>query len=204
VGPRRPGGPAAPGLLSPPDAIPLPEPALSGGGIRLRPWRMEDAPRAAEGCQDEEIARWTTVPSPYALEDALAWIDGHEAGRLRGEALDLAVVGEAEGDLLGAIVLKEPWRDGGRGEIGYCTYRWARRRGVASGAVRLLTDWALGELGLARVELLVVVGNDASCRVAESAGYRREGVLRSYRLHRGSRTDMVLYAAVAGGSAAAG
>ena len=54
----------------------------------------------------------------------------------------------------------------------------ARGRGVATEALRLLTDWAFG-LGMLRAELHISVDNVASKRVAERNGYRLDGVLRS-------------------------
>jgi RimJ/RimL family protein N-acetyltransferase len=85
-------------------------------------------------------------------------------------------------------------RGDGSCEVGYWVARPARGRGVATRAVRLLSAWGLRELGLDRIELLVIEGNDASCRVAEAAGYRREGLLRRHREIKGTARDMVMYA----------
>jgi RimJ/RimL family protein N-acetyltransferase len=81
-----------------------------------------------------------------------------------------------------------------KGEVGYWIAREHRGRGAATRALRLLARWALGELGLARLELLADVRNVASHRVAERAGFVREGVLRSAREIKGARCDMVLFA----------
>ena len=71
-----------------------------------------------------------------------------------------------------------------------------RRRagGVASRALRLLAGWAAREHGLARLQLMVEPANMASIRVAEKAGFRREGLLRSYIEVKGTRRDVYLYA----------
>jgi ribosomal-protein-alanine N-acetyltransferase len=68
---------------------------------------------------------------------------------------------------------------------------------VASRAVRLLVRWAAGEHGIARLQLIVEPANAASIRVAESAGFRREALLRSYLELRGTRRDVYLYALLA-------
>src|SRR5436305_5146559 len=47
---------------------------LSGSRTTLRPWREADADAVFLACQDEDIQRWTTVPSPYALADAVAYV----------------------------------------------------------------------------------------------------------------------------------
>ena len=43
-------------------AIPLPNPPLTDGEIRLRAWKARDAPAVTAACQDPEIPRWTVVP----------------------------------------------------------------------------------------------------------------------------------------------
>src|SRR5438034_6397481 len=48
-----------------------------------------------------------------------------------------------------------------------------RSRGVASEALRLMTEWAFAELGMQRLELLISVENEASKRVAARCGYVR-------------------------------
>jgi RimJ/RimL family protein N-acetyltransferase len=57
-----------------------------------------------------------------------------------------------------------------------------------------LSHWAFESLGLGRVELVTDPENIASQRVAEKAGFQREGVLRSMLLNRdGSRRDGVIF-----------
>jgi RimJ/RimL family protein N-acetyltransferase len=53
--------------------------------------------------------------------------------------------------------------------------------------------WAFEALGLKRIELWTVPGNVASEHVAQRAGFKREGVLRSYAEIRGRRTDAVMH-----------
>jgi len=65
----------------------------------------------------------------------------------------------------------------------------ARGRGVSARAIELLTRWGFDELGLARLELRIDVMNIASERVAERAGYRRDGVLRNVHFKEGLRSD---------------
>jgi RimJ/RimL family protein N-acetyltransferase len=76
-------------------------------------------------------------------------------------------------------------RKGRQAEIGYVVGPAARGRGVGTRTLRLLTDWGFAELGLERLELWIDVTNAGSERVAERAGYVREGVLRSYLVQGG-------------------
>ncbi len=67
----------------------------------------------------------------------------------------------------------------------------ARGRGVATAAVRALCQWAFAQpdLGLDLIEWRCEVGNVASSRVAEKAGFLMEGTLRARLHHRATRVD---------------
>jgi RimJ/RimL family protein N-acetyltransferase len=77
----------------------------------------------------------------------------------------------------------------GGAQIGYWMDPAARGRGVATEAVRALCGWAFDVLGLGLIEWRAEVGNVASRRVAEKAGFRFEAVLRQRLVHRGQRVD---------------
>ena len=72
-------------------------------------------------------------------------------------------------------------------EIGYWVAPWARRRGVATAAVRAMSGWAFANAGVVRLELLTDWANVGSQRVALAAGFQREGVRRSAASDRGRR-----------------
>jgi RimJ/RimL family protein N-acetyltransferase len=170
----------------------LPSPPLGDGEILLRAWTISDIPALTAACQDPEIPRWTIVPSPYEEHHARDFIAGSVEDRETGRELALAIVDQAD-TLLGAIgVGRFDWDDR-KAEIGYWIARDARRRAVGARATRLLARWALTELGLERLELLANPENEASQRLAERAGFTREGVLRRYRRRHGHREDLVMF-----------
>jgi RimJ/RimL family protein N-acetyltransferase len=112
------------------------------------------------------------------------------------EELGFAIVSaEDEEDVLGSIGIRDAGDE--RAEVGYLVGARVRGRGVASRALQLLSDWALGEEGgMARVQLVTRPDNVASQRTAERAGFRREGLLRSYMLIKGERHDAIMFARV--------
>lgn len=155
--------------------------------VLLRPFDEGDVPAIVAACQDPEIPRWTSVPSPYTEADALAWLESDVEE-------SFAVIDRATGELLGSIGVR--YFDDAIGEVGYWMKREARGRGLATRALGLVSHWALGERRLARFQLRADVENVASQRVAEKAGFVREGVLRSSLELKGERRDVIMYSLV--------
>lgn len=176
--------------------IPLPSPPLTDGEIRLRPWERRDVPAVTTACQDPEIPRWTVVPTNYTERHAREFINGTAADIATGRELALAIV-DADDRVLGALGISNfDWANL-KAEIGYWMVREERRRGIGSRAARLLAEWAIRTLGLERVELLANPANEASQRLAERAGFTREGTLRLYRRRHGAREDLVMFSLLA-------
>lgn len=78
-------------------------------------------------------------------------------------------------------------------EAGYGVRRDARGKGHAAEALTAVAGWALSGGGLQRVSLTAVTGNIASVRVAEKAGFRREGTLRRAALEDGALHDLAVF-----------
>jgi RimJ/RimL family protein N-acetyltransferase len=161
----------------------------SGEPVRLRRWREDDLSALVTAFDDEEIARWMVFAYPFAEADGREWLATHMPA-----SGSFAVTAE-DGELVGAVWVRDV--GDGRGQIGYWTAAPARGRGVASGALRQLVERAF-ELGYLRLQLLVEPANTASARVAENAGFRREGVMRGWMALRDSRPDLVMYGLLPG------
>jgi RimJ/RimL family protein N-acetyltransferase len=159
----------------------------------LRPWREDDAPAVYAECQDPEIQYWIPViPRPYTEQDARAFV----TGALGFGPYQFAV--EEDGRIVGSIGMgvNEVTRTG---HIGYWCARRARGRGITTHALRLLCRHAFEELTLERLELITDPENLVSQRVAERAGFKREGILRSHLPHPdGRRRDSVMFSLLPG------
>jgi RimJ/RimL family protein N-acetyltransferase len=175
----------------------LPDPPLGDRDIVLRAWRPSDVPALTAACQDPEIPRWTAIPSPYRTADARAYLRRADRDRRTGRELGLAIVDAETGELLGSCGLARLDWDDRKVEIGYWVAVGARRRGVGTRAVRLLSCWALDQLAMERIELLANPANEPSQRLAHRAGFTREGLLRAYRRRKGRREDLVMFSLLA-------
>jgi [ribosomal protein S5]-alanine N-acetyltransferase len=179
--------------------IPLPQPPLGDGVVRVRPWRADDLAARVEAWRDADLMRFMLqpAPEPITVEAARAWLEARERRRLAGEALFL-VVAEPDSDrAVGAVWLWNVSTADRRGEIGYWLLRPARGRGYATRAVELLCRYAFEQLGLARLELFTMPENLASIRLAQRTGFRRERPLRAHRPAGPLRVDLAVFARLA-------
>lgn len=153
----------------------------------LRHPAPSDAPRIAELVGDFEVARWvSTVPHPYAPEDALTWMSSHDAGRAADTDHPHAIT-TAEDGLIGMVGLHRKPEHDGVFEIGYWLGRPYHGRGYATEAGKAVLAWAQAR-GERRFVSRHFVGNDASAKVLKKLGFVYTGVqgtLRS-RAHAGA------------------
>ena len=173
--------------------IEFPAAGLGDGVVRLRLMAEDDVDAVVDACQDPEIPRWTRVPTPYGEAEARQWLAQQGRTRRAGLAVELVMVEEASGRLVGSVGIADIVWDEGRADVGYWVARAARGAGIATRGVRLLTAWAFDALPIERLQICAEPDNAASRRVAERAGFTFEGVLRSYILNKGTRRDAAMY-----------
>jgi ribosomal-protein-alanine N-acetyltransferase len=176
-----------------PRPISFPVVGLTDGVVRLRLLAEADLPDVVAAVQDPEIPRWTTVPHPYGDDEARQWRRASTIGIEAGTDLPTVIVSADGGELLGAAGIHGIDPASGRCSAGYWVAARARGRGVASRAMRLLCRFAFEELRVKRVELWIDPDNTRSLGVAESVGFTREGLLRSFMPIQGQRRDMLMY-----------
>lgn len=155
--------------------------------LLLRPIGPDDAAAVYTACQDPEIQRWTTVPSPYLREHAEQFAgDYAPKAWAAGDAAVFGVTDRRSGELLASVGLHfDRGRDDGIAEIGYWTAASARGRGITTEAVAAVCAWGFTSCGVQRLEWYAEVGNVPSRRVAEKIGFTIEGTLRSFLLRPG-------------------
>ncbi len=156
-------------------ALHPPAPPLSDGLVALRPWVEGDVVSLTEACGDPDIPRYTSVPSPYTADDARAFLARCADRWAGGVGAAFAMVDAADQDrVLGAMAVDLAEHIG---TVGYWVAAEARGQGVARRGLELLSTWVLGELGVTLLLAEIRVGNEASIRVAEAAGYARTGAI---------------------------
>lgn len=165
--------------------------SLTGDGLRLRQWTQADVESVAELFDDEEIARWTPLPSPFGLDDARAYVARAIERAAAGRSIQLAITTDGHRPLgeVGAFGM-HTGPAGVSVELGYLVGRRHRGHRLAVRALSLLTDYAHRELGARRTVLGIERDNVASGAVARAAGYRLTDAKTVTREHRGRRAEL--------------
>jgi RimJ/RimL family protein N-acetyltransferase len=172
--------------------------SLTDGLVTLRPWSDDDAEAIVRRINDPDIATFLDlVPQPYTLADAQEWFAISQEGWRAQTSATFAIHVDGIDGAAGGIGMRFlADLDEGGAEVGYWVGREARGRGVATAATRLAASWAFEAVQtLERLQLRAAVDNVASNRVAEKAGFTREGVLRAQRFNPrlGRRVDFVMW-----------
>jgi RimJ/RimL family protein N-acetyltransferase len=145
-------------------------PVIEHGPYTLRLPSAVDVSWVFHACQDQDIQRFTQVPTPYGPADAISWVGLAAEDCAQGVAYHFVVTVTETGELVGAasVGLRDGW-----GEIGYWVERDARGQGVAKAAVLAIESWSAAVLGLTEWRLSIAEPNAASQGVARSCGYER-------------------------------
>ena len=174
-----------------------PRTPIVDGAITLVPLAAEHLDGLEAVGNDPLVQRFTRIPEPFGMEEAIRWLGLYEEGWEDGSRAGFAIVDSETEAFLGMIAFVVLRPESLEGEVGYIVAPEARGRGVAHRALSLLTRWGFEELGLERIELRAELENPASLKVAERCGYVREGTLRGVHLKGVRRGDMALYSRLA-------
>ena len=170
---------------------------ISSGGLEIREFAPQDTAQvtAILAAQDRSVL---PPGSPSDLAEVPGWLaEAVHERRLSGEGVHLAVLDETDGEIIGSAGLRSTYWPGGRTEIGYGIRESRRGRGHATETARAVARWALTEGGMRRIQLRCRLDNTASLRVAEKAGYQREGVMRLADWDGEQAQDLALFSMIA-------
>lgn len=161
-------------------------------GASVRSWRATDLPSLLAHANDREVSRQLRdrFPHPYEPSHALGflqWVGQQPVETVWAIALEDSAVGGV-GLQLGQDIERVS------AEIGYWLGRDHWGRGLATAALRAVTEHAFAQFELTRIFAVPFAENLASIRVLEKAGYVLEGQLRRSAIKDGVVRGQRIYA----------
>jgi len=162
-------------------------PTLETDRLLLRQIREEDEPYLKEMSEDFETQKYFGYYDP---ETGITYseFEGEDA-KNRTYAQNVNFWYKEKAEIRFIIEFKENGRVIGEvymfdfaaermAEIGYRVNRYFWGQGIATEAVKVVTDFAFDKMGLKRLHLKCFTINPASSRIAEKAGFKKEGLIR--------------------------
>ena len=165
---------------------------LIEGDVILRPLKYEDKGIMAVLANNKRIADnlRDAFPHPYDESHAEFFIN---LSKKKEPPANLAI--EYKGEFCGVIgLVKQEDVYSNTAEIGYWVGEPFWNKGIASTAVKLMTDYGFNELGFIRIHTGIFEYNVASMKVLEKNGYKKEGVFKSSVFKNGQIWDEHRYA----------
>lgn len=161
----------------------------------LRPLEAVDAPELLDLFGDRDVVEYMDIAPLQDLTGALGVIEWAQDRRARSLGVRWGVRPLGGGPLIGTCGFNTLERDRGRrGEVAYDLARGWWGRGAMSEILPKVLDFGFEGLSLRRIEAMVTVGNDRSCRLLERHGFRCEGRLRYHGWWKGRFWDQLIYA----------
>ena len=154
----------------------------------IRPIRLSDA-KAYLDCHKDKEARANFSSCPSTLGSARKELQEKTTKRF-------AI--EKDGFMVGFVTFKlnKHPRYKHSAIIGYGMHKDFRGKGIATKAVKAVTEYGFKKLGLRRISGMCRTHNKASIRVLQKAGYKHEGTLRKNKYLKGRFLDDLLWARV--------
>lgn len=171
----------------------FPTPVIRSARLELREYGPGDdvLVRSLLAAGDSEALPPGAPSDPAEVPDWLA--DGIHELRREGTGVHLMMLDRAAGQIVGSIgVFHADW-EVRSAEIGYGVGPGERGKGYATEALGAVARWVLTEGGIQRAWLTANTDNIASVRVAEKAGFRREGTLRRAGLEDDGLHDLAVF-----------
>lgn len=171
----------------------LEQPELHTDRLRLREFRMDDAPALFAIHSDRQVMRYWSYPAWTELAQAERKVADILRQRREDGLLVWAICEAASDRLIGSCAVFAIRHEQGCAEIGYSLHREWQGRGLASEALRAVLRHLFDGMGLRRIEADTDPRNTPSRHLLEKLGFVHEGLLRERWRVNGELCDTALY-----------
>jgi RimJ/RimL family protein N-acetyltransferase len=169
---------------------------LSAENVVLRKFESRDVDQFVEAVREsaESVGRWLPWwKANYSADEALSWFRACDEAIVARAGFDIGIFSKDERLFIGGIAINRIDSANRSGALGYWVRDSQQGNGYYSAAVNRIKEFGFNDLGLARLEIIVLTENKASCRVAEKCGAKLECIAENKLLHRGQPTAAAVY-----------
>lgn len=166
-------------------------PVLETESLVLREVSEDDDAALFAIFSDPEVTEFYDLDSMESIREAREMIARWRNRYAERQSIRWGIELKSASGLVGTCGLhpRSEWR----AALGYDLNSAYWGRGIMSGALRRVHRYAFEQLGLHRIEALVIPGNTASERLLETLGFELEGVLREYAYFKSAYQDLQMY-----------
>ncbi|MGT2808728.1 N-acetyltransferase [Streptococcus iniae] len=161
--------------------------------LLLRQFVLEDSQSVAIICNSDQVQKGTlSLPKPYTVASAIAWITTHKSRCEQDSAYNYAITDKKTGQLYGSVSLvRYPKTD--LAELGYWIDPEVWNKGIATEAAKAMINYGFQIKNLHKITAKHFLYNMASGKVMAKAGMSKEGYQKQQVLKDGNYEDVVHY-----------
>jgi len=168
-------------------------PVISVSEWLLRQFQHDDLDLIKKASADPLIPLITTIPAIYSEQAAQEYIGRQNERHIIGKGYSFAIAFKETDISVGSVFVGLNPNDFERATLGYWIFQEYRGSRVLSKILPSLIEWVWKELNIIRLELYVEPWNTGSIKIAESLGFQKEGLMRSWQKVGDSRKDMYMF-----------
>ena len=170
-----------------------PFPTLTTARLTLRQLQPTDAPRLFEMRADPAVMQFIPRPVAQSVAEVKEFISAMNAGIARNELLNWGLAHRDTDQLVGTIGFFRLQPEHFRAEVGYMLHPGSQGQGLMREALAAVLDYGFDTLQLHTVAAIIDPLNEASARLLERTGFRKEGHFRENEFYEGKFLDAVFY-----------
>ncbi|MFA6730227.1 MAG: GNAT family protein [Eubacteriales bacterium] len=140
-----------------------------------------------------EVTKYLLWSPHLNLAETKGYIEYLQREYKRGNYADWGITYKENGAFIGTIGFANLDTNNNWGEIGYVLNPDYHGKGIMTEAVKVILKVGFAYLGLHRIQARIMEGNDASVRLVERLGFRKEGVFRDHIYVKGSYRTIIVY-----------
>ena len=162
--------------------------------IYIRPMTYDDIDDVVRWRNSDEVRKYFIYQGDFTRDSQIDWMKNHVE---TGEVAQMIICKTKDDRPLGCVYIRDIDMHHKKGEYGiFLADDVPRGKGIGTKAAKLMVKYGFEELGLHRIYLRAIEGNDRALKSYENAGFVKEGFLKDDVCINGKYVSIVWMAVV--------